>query len=125
MGRTKHKLKRDLLAHLYCSHVRLKDNVRIEQVQDLALFLLEMSDQRIAYAFALYFGMTDGEPKSYDEIGKYLDGIHPHTKLTVHSGLSGGRVRQLIARSFRMLYHPRNRNQLAKYLQIQDCSCGY
>jgi len=73
-------------------------------LQDQLQAVLKTLSEREAKVVALRFGLTDGQPKTLDEIGRKI-------------GLTRERIRQIEARTMSKLRHPSRSQVLRDYLE--------
>ena len=79
------------------------DAVSFTLLQEQLHSVLETLSEREAGIVSMRFGLTDGQPKTLDQIGKVY-------------GVSRERIRQIEARTMSKLRHPSRSQELRGYL---------
>jgi superfamily II DNA or RNA helicase len=83
------------------------ENVFIEQQNDKINRVFNTISEREAGVIALRFGLTDGEPKTIDEISKVY-------------GVTKGRITQVESKAMKKILHPFRTNILAGLLELDE-----
>jgi RNA polymerase primary sigma factor len=86
-----------------CEAVVPADAVSYTLLQEQLHSVLETLSEREAGIVSMRFGLTDGQPKTLDQIGKVY-------------GVSRERIRQIEARTMSKLRHPSRSQELPDYL---------
>jgi RNA polymerase primary sigma factor len=86
-----------------CEAVVPADAVSYTLLQDQLHSVLETLSEREAGIVSMRFGLTDGQPKTLDEIGKVY-------------GVSRERIRQIESKTMSKLRHPSRSQELRDYL---------
>ena len=68
--------------------------------------MLDTLSEREAGVVSMRFGLTDGQPKTLDEIGKVY-------------GVTRERIRQIEAKTLAKLRHPQRSQRLREFLEVE------